>query len=208
MPIPETSKIHPSSESDPPKLFLLPAVAADVAGAPTPTQRALLVFHGGPEAAESAALLAVAPELRRRGWTLDGVFTSGGTPIADRHGLASVERLERPPAVSLASWRRPSNALASLRRVPVYVLGFVRILRQRNPHVIHCNTTASLPEAMIARVLGFAVVIAVPEASVEMVPDGRRPAPGPHAGTVELAYQVALQRRFAPRFTKSGDPLG
>ena len=146
---------------------------AAVAGAPTPTQRALLVFHEGREAGASTALLALAPELRRRGWTLDGVFTSGGTPIADgSHGLASVERLQRPPAVSLASWRRPSNVLASLRAAPVYVRGFVRILRQRNPHVIHCNTAASLPEAMIARVLGFAVVIAVPDPADEMRPTG------------------------------------
>lgn len=187
---------------------MAPAVVADVASTPTPTQRALLVFHEARDAGATAALLAVAPELRRRGWTLDGIFTSGGAPIAGgRDGLASVVRLERPAGVSLESWRRPPDALASLRAAPLYLRTFLRILRERNPHVIHC-TAASVPEAIIARILGFAVVIAVPDATEETLRGSRRPTLDHRTDVVELAYQAALQERFAPRFARSRDARG
>jgi hypothetical protein len=187
-------------------LSLARAAATETVSAPTPTQRALLVFHEGRESVASVALLLVAEELRERGWTLDGVFTGGGTLVADACcGLASVEVLERPPAVRLANWRRPSDAVATLRSVQSYLRGFVRVLRERNPHVIHCNTLASLPEARIARAFGFPVVIAIPSRADATLVDGRQHTSVIQAATVELAYQVALQSRFAPRSMRTRD---
>jgi glycosyltransferase involved in cell wall biosynthesis len=102
--------------------------------------------------------------LRSRGWTLDGVFAGTGTLIAEaRRELASVEVLERPLAFSLAGWRRSPGTIARLGRVPRYLRSFVEVLRTRNPHVVHCNTLLTLPEAMIAKALGFPVVLHVHE---------------------------------------------
>jgi hypothetical protein len=171
--------------------------------APTPTQRALLVFREARDAEASIALLRLAPELRQRGWTLDGVFADGGALVPGVcRGLASMAVLERPRAVELAGGQRPSEAFRTLRAVAPYVRDFLRILRQRNPHVIHCNTSASLPEALIARAIGFAVVIAVPGAPAGTV------APVVEAAAVERAYHVALHARFAPRFTSKSNADG
>ena len=83
---------------------------------PTPTLRALLVFHEGHRLGAGIALLRLAPELRSRGWTLDGVFAGTGSLIAEaRAQLTSVEVLERPLAFSLAGWRRSPGAFARLR---------------------------------------------------------------------------------------------
>lgn len=132
--------------------------------APTPTQRALLVFHEGHGSGASMALLRLAPELRARGWTLDSVFAGGGKLIPHaRQELASVEVLEQPTAFTLPNWRRPLETVGALRALLPYVRSFVRVLRERNPQVIHCNTLVSLPEAIIGRALGFPVIAHVHE---------------------------------------------
>ena len=154
----------------------LPAAAA--MSTPTPTLRALLVFHEGHSLGAGISLLRLAPELKLRGWTLDGVFAGAGTLIADaRRELASVEVLERPLAFSVAGWRRTPGPLVRLRGVPRYVASFVRVLQHQNPHVVHCNTLLTLPEVMIAKALGFPTVLHVHEL----------PAPG-----IKLRVAVAV----------------
>jgi glycosyltransferase involved in cell wall biosynthesis len=123
-----------------------------------------IVFHESAILGAGVSITRAAELLRRAGWATSGWFPGPGPLVAESDAvLDSRSYAERPLAVSLRGWRQSPGALRRLRRTPAYLRAFKRWLERERPAVVHVNSLLMLPEATIARRLGFPIVLQVHE---------------------------------------------
>jgi glycosyltransferase involved in cell wall biosynthesis len=122
--------------------------------------RVLLILHeeslGG---ASRGALRALEP-LAEAGLDLH-VWCARPSPLFDELSAAglSVAGAPRPLRYSLARLREPPGALRRVAATARSLAAFRRHLRALRPDLVHANATLSLPEALVARMSGFPVLV-------------------------------------------------
>jgi glycosyltransferase involved in cell wall biosynthesis len=84
--------------------------------------------------------------------------------------LAAEGSHEKPIAFSRRGWRTDPGFASRVRRTPIYLRAFDRWLTANPPDVVHANSVLTLPEATIARVRGFPIVVQIHE----LLPSGRK----------------------------------
>jgi glycosyltransferase involved in cell wall biosynthesis len=134
-------------------------------------RRLCILFHESERLGAGVSVLRTLSELGSYGWTASGWFPGPG-PLVD----ACAEDLEthgyeqKPIAFSTRGWRRDPGVVQRARRTPAYLRSFKTWLVQTAPQIVHANSLLMLPEATVARRLGFPVVMQVHE----LPPPGRK----------------------------------
>jgi glycosyltransferase involved in cell wall biosynthesis len=127
-------------------------------------QSLCVLFHESQVLGAGLSIVRVLDQLASYGWTAAGWFPGRGPLLAETAGALTRQGVqEKPIAFSITGWQRPPGVRARLRATPGYLRAFRRWLLDVRPHVVHANSLLMLPEATVARALGFAVVIQVHE---------------------------------------------
>jgi glycosyltransferase involved in cell wall biosynthesis len=133
----------------------------------------LVVLHEPDLLGASRSVLRVVPFLEELGWEF-----AFWTP-APGEAQAELDRAGRPwagePRLLRYGWgplRAPPGAAARMRSVPGYLRRFGRWTRAQSPALVHANTLITIPEAVVARRTGSAVLMHVHE----VLGSGRRSA--------------------------------
>jgi glycosyltransferase involved in cell wall biosynthesis len=121
--------------------------------------RVLVVLTEGALGGAEAAVVRAIPEIRRARWDVvvwcpPGVAAEG----AERRGAEVITRW-RPIRYSLRGFQESPGFVRRIADLPGYTVRFALSLRRLRPNVVHVNTIYALPEALIARLLGFPVVL-------------------------------------------------
>ena len=156
-----------------------------------------LLFHEGKGDGASMATLRAFDELIARGWTLEA-YVDGPGRLADllRDRGVDVTERRRHVGFSLRWLRHPPGPAAKLRSMPSWFAGLAGWLRERRPALVHANSLYSLPDALVARGLGFPTYLQL----LEMLPEGRKGAAARQV-TRRAGIEVgAVSRACAARF--------
>lgn len=180
---------------------------------PVAPGRVALLFHEGYGGGASISTLRVIPLLIERGWEPHAYVDRPGR-LADTLESLGVKVEGRPRHVGFSvRWlRHPPGPAYKLRAMPGWFAGLGSWLRRTRPLIVHSNSLYSLPDAVLARSLGFPVYLQL----LEMLPAGRKGAiareliwkSGIRPGTVS----TASAERFAgggrmPEIVRSGTPF-
>ena len=136
-----------------------------------PRRRVSILFHEPAILGAGVSILRAVDFLRPYGWSAGGWFPGAGPLVGESEGILETARHDqRPLAVSLRGWRQAPGVLHRLRRTPAYLSAVRRWLELERPDVVHVNSLLMLPEASLARRLGFPIVVQVHE----IPPPGRK----------------------------------
>jgi L-malate glycosyltransferase len=130
-----------------------------------------VLFHESEILGAGVSVVRALDELSAAGWSCSGWFPGPGPLVQESEGLlAACGYHEKPIAFSVRGWRRDPGPLVRLLRTPAYLRAFDRWLTARRPSVVHANSLLLLPEATVARMRGFPLVVQVHE----LPPAGRK----------------------------------
>lgn len=166
-------------------------------------RRVLIVLHEDAVGGATRAVLALVPYLERLGW--ETVFWAPRSSAVERslrsRGLAlgGAARLVR---FSRAALSEPPGTRARLASVPHYLRRWGAFVRAVRPDVVHANTTVTLPEAAVARMLGVPAILHLHEMPAV---DARARAFGWLASLV-ANETVAVSDATAERLREIGGP--
>jgi glycosyltransferase involved in cell wall biosynthesis len=122
------------------------------------------VFHESERLGAGLSVVRALETLGREGWSAYGWFPGPGPLLAEAEPLlAGLAQYPKPMGASVRAWRRAPGVLARARQTPRYIAALARALREARPDVVHINSLLCLPEAALARALGFPVVLQLHE---------------------------------------------
>jgi len=126
--------------------------------------RACVVFHEGELQGAGVAIQRLLPGLREAGWSPYGWYGYEGPLLEMVDPLLDGSRFRQNTfGFSVGGWREPPGPARRLANLPGYWAGLRRWLAEVRPDVVHANTLLSIPEATVARAMGFPVVLHVHE---------------------------------------------
>jgi glycosyltransferase involved in cell wall biosynthesis len=133
--------------------------------------RLFVFFHEAQILGAGMSVLRVVDELKRYGWSIQGWFPGTG-PLVDEASrrITVLTHGSRPIASSISGFRRPPGAVRRVLRTGTYLQAVRRALLAARPHVVHANSLLMLPEATVAKAVGFPVVLQLHE----IPPPGRK----------------------------------
>ncbi len=126
--------------------------------------RACVVFHEGELQGAGLAVQRLLPGLREAGWSPYGWYAHQGPLLPLVDPLVDGSRFAQNTfGFSVRGWREPPGPARRALNLPRYWSALRRWLAEVEPDVVHANTLLSIPEATVARAMGFPVVLHVHE---------------------------------------------
>jgi glycosyltransferase involved in cell wall biosynthesis len=123
------------------------------------TMRLMICLHEGAALGSGISIARVLPALKEQGWTVGVVFAGDGPLVDVFENLADETAvIECPVAFSLRGLRRAPGVVRRIRTWPSYRRDLEAFTRRFRPHIVHCNTALSLPQA---RIIGRATQLPV-----------------------------------------------
>lgn len=130
--------------------------------------RVLLVLQEETLGGATRALLRPAEILAERGWELHAWCARPSRLYDDLQELGyRVEGAPRMMRWRLRSLRHPPGVRARLMSFPRSLIAFAGALRRLRPDLVHVNGRLALPEALVARILGYPVVTYIHDGRLE-----------------------------------------
>jgi glycosyltransferase involved in cell wall biosynthesis len=133
------------------------------AGETAARPRLFILFHESQILGAGMSVLRVVDELKRYGWSLYGWFPVRGPLMDEAHAITTLTYGSRPIASSISGFRRHPGQVLRVFRTVAYLQAVRRALLVARPHVVHANSLLMLPEATVAKGLGFPVVLQLHE---------------------------------------------
>jgi glycosyltransferase involved in cell wall biosynthesis len=123
-----------------------------------------VVFHEGELQGAGLAVQRLLPGLRETGWRPNAWYGYEGPLLPLVDPLVDGSRFAQNTfGFSVRGWRAPPGPTRRAANLPRYWAALRRWLAEVEPDVVHANTLLSIPEATVARAMGFPVVLHVHE---------------------------------------------